>query len=402
MNDKWLDDIQKRMSTYHTSEPEGLWEALEAQLPSQKHHAWAWMGGIAAGLAFAVLAAVLVVTRNTRSHFNSSFTAPLLTDVPNSVSAGESNTRISEVELSNMPETGFSGKLKERSDEYRNVFAEDKLDSTKEPQSELAENLQSELGEESPSDFAEDSRPSLEEYLAQTIGIEPESRDKRLAFNAFAAGATGAGHSVRNVSAGPVNSVGLENASWKDSPLLGVMLLNQGRESQTKTRHSLPVRFGFGLSYNFNDKLQASTGLSYSVLNSSSFEGTDNNYIEGKQSLHYIGMPISLNYICYTSGNLDLYASGGALVEKCVGGKTVQKFVLEGKAHQEKVDEIDVRPWQFSLNLSAGVQYRLSRHASVYLEPGLAYYFKDGTRLNTVYKEKPLNFDLRLGFRLQL
>lgn len=33
----------------------------------------------------------------------------------------------------------------------------------------------------------------------------------------------------------------------------------------------------------------------------------------------------------------------------------------------------------------------------VYVEPGLSYYFDDGTDMKTIYKDKPLNLNLNHG-----
>ena len=39
------------------------------------------------------------------------------------------------------------------------------------------------------------------------------------------------------------------------------------------------------------------------------------------------------------------------------------------------------------------------RNVGVYVEPGVSYYFDDRSPLSTIYKEKPLNFNLNLGVR---
>ena len=39
------------------------------------------------------------------------------------------------------------------------------------------------------------------------------------------------------------------------------------------------------------------------------------------------------------------------------------------------------------------------RNVGVYVEPGVSYYFDDRSTLSTIYKEKPLNFNLNLGVR---
>ena len=54
---------------------------------------------------------------------------------------------------------------------------------------------------------------------------------------------------------------------------------------------------------------------------------------------------------------------------------------------------------QWSANASLGVQCNLVNTMSIFVEPGVSYYFNDGTNIRTIYKEKPLNFNLNLGIR---
>ena len=67
-----------------------------------------------------------------------------------------------------------------------------------------------------------------------------------------------------------------------------------------------------------------------------------------------------------------------------------------------ETDDIKVKPLQWSVNASAGVQFRLTKFMGVYAEPGIAYYFDDGSEIKTIYKEKPVNFNLNLGVRFEL
>lgn len=47
----------------------------------------------------------------------------------------------------------------------------------------------------------------------------------------------------------------------------------------------------------------------------------------------------------------------------------------------------------------AGGEIRIVKGLSVYAEPGLSYYFDNGSSIRNIYKDKPLNFSLNLGMR---
>ena len=63
---------------------------------------------------------------------------------------------------------------------------------------------------------------------------------------------------------------------------------------------------------------------------------------------------------------------------------------------------IETSQCHFSLNLSVLAEYKLTDFFSLYAEPGLGYYFKDGSSTPTIYQDRPLNFNLNLGLRFNL
>ena len=46
--------------------------------------------------------------------------------------------------------------------------------------------------------------------------------------------------------------------------------------------------------------------------------------------------------------------------------------------------------------------YRFNDLVGIYLEPGVSYYFDNGSFVETVYRERPLNFSLGIGLRFNL
>lgn len=46
------------------------------------------------------------------------------------------------------------------------------------------------------------------------------------------------------------------------------------------------------------------------------------------------------------------------------------------------------------------MQYNISSMVGIYAEPGLSYYFDNGSNIETIYSEKPLNFNLNIGLRV--
>ena len=77
------------------------------------------------------------------------------------------------------------------------------------------------------------------------------------------------------------------------------------------------------------------------------------------------------------------------MLEKCVNAE------VDGNSVSKK-------PWQWSVNASAGAEYSLISQLGFYLEPSLGYYFDDNTALEHYYKKHPLTPTIEFGLRLHL
>lgn len=205
--------------------------------------------------------------------------------------------------------------------------------------------------------------------------------------------------SVTNSTATYVEAVGPDDVMWADNPLLGIGIFNQGKSVKTEYKHRLPVRVGLNVAYRLTDRLSVESGVSYTRLSSDMKDGTKDNYSSGSQKLDYIGVPLNVKYRAFAYRRLSLYASAGLLTEKCVSGKTTHEYVISGEKKKRETEDVAAKPWQLSVNAALGAQFDVLRNVGVYVEPGVSYYFDDHSQLSTIYKEKPLNFNLNLGVR---
>ena len=144
--------------------------------------------------------------------------------------------------------------------------------------------------------------------------------------------------------------------------------------------HRQPVRLGLSLRYRLNDHWSIESGLLYTHLSSDITITEDGITSVKEQRLNYIGIPLNVSYDLWRSRYYGLYVTAGGTIEK----------------------SIDTSPWQLSLNGAVGAEYKLTNYFSLFVEPGLGYYFKDGSSIPTIYKDRPLNFSLSLGLRFNL
>lgn len=181
-----------------------------------------------------------------------------------------------------------------------------------------------------------------------------------------------------------------------------VLLSNNSQPVSTSTEHYQPVSFGLALSVGLGDRFSLETGADYSCLVSDMSSGTEENRYDIRQTLHYVGVPLRARYSFWKPGGFDLYMTAGGKVEKCVGGTTSTSYVVKSSVSSSTKDRITVDPLQWSVGASLGIGYRFNGLVGIYLEPGVSYYFDNGSFVETVYRERPLNFSLGIGLRFNL
>ncbi len=131
------------------------------------------------------------------------------------------------------------------------------------------------------------------------------------------------------------------------------------------------------------------TGLNYTKLASELHSGSSDNYIKGEQKVHYIGIPVQVNYNIIQKGRFTGYVTGGALVEKSVSGSITTSYVVNDEVKETSEEKLDHKPLSFSVNTAVGLQMKVVNRLGIYAEPGIGYHFKDENSPNTIYKENP-------------
>ncbi len=150
-------------------------------------------------------------------------------------------------------------------------------------------------------------------------------------------------------------------------------------------KHQLPFVIGGRVAIPIFQKFTVETGIRYTLLTSKV-----DHYDPARrltQRVHYLGLPFAVNMEVYRYGRLSFYTGVELGIDKAVASRLEEK-------------SLDVLPWQFSLGAGAGIALSILPQLSIYFSPGVFYYFKDGTSLNTFYKDHPLNFNFSLGVRV--
>lgn len=166
------------------------------------------------------------------------------------------------------------------------------------------------------------------------------------------------------------------------------------KSPQGKAKHHAPVSVGMQLAFGIAPRLSMSTGVVYTRTSSDFYPYAPNNDYNVHQVLHYIGIPVGLNYELWRSGGFHAYVMAGAEAAYNVKNDTDEDGTRKQDAKRDRV--------QFSGKASLGAQYDISPSVGLYIEPGAKYYFDNGSDIENTFKDKKLNFNLQFGLRFNL
>lgn len=147
-------------------------------------------------------------------------------------------------------------------------------------------------------------------------------------------------------------------------------------EDYAEADYALPLSFGVMARKNFNDRLALESGLVYTYL-SSRFAASGSLSRKARLELHYLGIPLNLVLYAWNHPRWNVYFTAGGMVEKGLKSLYTERVYREGQLGVLSRDE-RIGGVQWSVNFSAGAEYRFYKTWSFYLEPRLSRYFDTG------------------------
>ena len=166
------------------------------------------------------------------------------------------------------------------------------------------------------------------------------------------------------------------------------------RKQQVNAKHHAPVSVGLQVAFGIAPRLSLSTGMVYTRTSSDFYPYAPGSSYNVHQVLHYVGIPVGLNYEFWQSGGFHAYVMAGAEADYNVKNDTEEEGVKKENAKRDRV--------QFSGKASLGAQYDITPKVGLYIEPGAKYYFDNGSHVENTFKDKKLNFNLQFGLRFNL
>lgn len=425
MKTNWQKDIHDRLGSYEKDAPEGLWEGISRRMPklndggmltrkpqrTAKFRMWR-VAGVAAAASVALVIGYNFLGNDTKDNIN------IATNTTNHHNMLASSQK----PIGNEPTGVCAEQATHSADDLLSEQPKLANASTEQPTlaSAFTETDVKEISSKDENSKDENEQAEVKPEKREDSRVLPKSQNVALlAYNDLTERRGSADASSRwTVSTGAMGGLGASGTTTaygdylvlaspgvmdaKDSPMLDMNTVNRDVEQKTEYDHHLPIRIGLSVAYALTDRLSISSGLTYTRLASDIKDASRESKYIGEQRLHYVGIPVNVSYKVASFRWLGLYGTAGVLAEKCVSGTTDEGYAENNTMKYTNTHDISSKPLQMSVNAGVGIQFDFIDNVGIYAEPGLSYYFDDGSALQTIYKEKPLNFNLNVGVRFKL
>ena len=357
MKEKWTQDLQKKMSNYEVPTiPEGLWENIDSaigEIPSKTAKKAAlfpnWKKACAAILLLLLIPTTLLFLNNKENE--------ALVEDGSVGSVPQPTAPISPITPTSSP-----------------------IAQVNHIATPLAQQRTSTSASPTPQSEERATAPKVPQSEDTPIFKQEKQDGIYLAMNA-----SGVNLSSEDWASSVENNIPNDKVTYNDS---GSGLSNSfPSATYHEEEHDRPITIGLQVGIPVADKWSVATGLAYTYLHSEIEDATALSSIHTDQKLHFIGVPVQLNYQLYNNRYCNIYIGTGGRIDFGVSGKT---------NHEDHLSHL---PVNYSLKASSGIQVKLFKSLNIYAEPSVQYNIPGSTRYKTYYTEHKTMFDLQLGVR---
>lgn len=399
----WTEQLRQRLNDAEVPAPENLWDSISQQLDAQGQQQDAEDAQVAkkphrvALLPWAAAASVVLIAgvgmwwqlRSNTPHI------AMLEPTPHPISLTDNKAVVADASATNTKPSAINTKastanthISTTSTHAMLAYKDSALAPTASNKEEVMALAMAEQEEQSePIAEVSNSQGSARTLTARNTYALPRTQHQT-SNTRWQMGVGTAGNMNRYESSGPiyVNSLSAVNTEYADNEMFRVSPYEQ--DTKDVTHHDMPISIGLTASYSVTPRIALASGLVYTLATSSFQHGAS--MPKETQTLHYVGIPLNLSYTIWGNSWLRTYVMAGAQADMNV------KATLKADGHKSDIDNDRA---QFSVTGGAGVQLNVAQQLGVYVEPGVRYYFDNGSAVQTIFKEHPTNFSLQVGLR---
>ena len=396
--EKWIEQLRDKLADHEMAAPEGLWEDIEAALPEMLQDRKPQKARFATLRRWAVAASLVALIATTGYWWFANNKTYSHGGLAPEAEPSEPAPKISvtalplEASTSKGKPTVSKGKPTVSSSSQEALTSEETASPQETPATE--KEAEPEMSEKAPQhETASRDEQTIARQLEQQIAQLHSNSNKMPALSLYAMN----GFGNQSKSNGVIMSDNLAQNFVNPADYQGRL----ARRSETiylagyeeRQKHYQPISFGLTVSYPLSPRLSLSTGIVFTHLQSDFVNIRPGIQLSRKQQLDYLGIPLTMGYKMWSYKGLKTYLSTGFQAD----------WNIHTSLKTQGVDQhLDKDRMQWSVSGALGVQYDIIPQIGLYAEPGIRYYFDNGSSLQNFFKDKPTNFSLQVGLRLNL
>ena len=420
MMEDWTDIIGEELENIEEPLPADDWSVLQQKYAAaqkrKKAAAFAWAGGITS--VAAAIALVLLIVRpdasipDQKGDFND-FVAEILPPTEEAVSVDSSVVELpADTVLQVLPSV-----RKNVSEPVDNVMktADDELIADNDTEDMPSENTYEVfdvirdttslndklLADASTADKKEDEYAQPSDTYGFEDFPEDESRRKRRHISIGISGATSDSPMMRvggDMMADlptdqgkppfPGDHINPEDTLGTDEPQPAISMMRARGGYSDSYLHEIPVSVGVSARVHLTDRLSVNTGLNYTRYKSlrTRIFNVTNEQRKDWQYVHYLGIPVRLDYMAVNKKHFNLYFGAGMQMDKCIYATVADERLRE-------------RQVLFGVNGTMGMQVNIVPMVGLYFEPEVYYALNEGT-IETFRTDEQFVVTVRGGLRI--
>ena len=405
MMEDWTDIIGEELESIEESLPADDWSVLQqkyaASRKKKRAALFAWAGGITS--VAAAIALVLLLIRPSDVPSNDDIVAeqhpPIEEVVPTDTVSIDTPSDTSDTVIpKKIIQIPASVNVVKPSDDI--LIAQDNAEEQVPEEEEIfevvkdtvsiTERLLADAG--NTNDKKEVTKDNQTDYWGLDDFPDDEPKRKRIKVSVGLSGSASASPIIKMYDVnleppqGDMTGPGQKDSTEVETPEPARALMRSKSSYTEKYRHEIPKSFGVSARLHLTDRLSINTGLNYTRYASDRTRiFSDYTYQNDRQYVHYLGIPVRLDWMIVNRKHFNFYLGAGIQADKCiyatVGGE---------RLHEKEV--------LFGLNGAMGLQFNIVPMVGLYFEPDISYSLNEGS-IQTYRSREPFVVTVRGGLR---
>ena len=405
MMEDWTDIIGEELESIEEPLPADDWSVLQQKYAASRRRKraafFAWAGGITS--VAAAIALVLLLIRPADVPSNDNLVAeqhpPIEEVVPtDTVSIDASSDTSDTVIPKKKRQIPVSVNVVKPSDDI--LIAQDNAEEQVPEEEEIfevvkdtvsiTERLLADAG--NTNDKKEVAKDNQTDYWGLDDFPDDEPKRKRIKFSVGLSGSASASPIIKMYDVnleppqGDMTGPGQKDSTEVETPEPARALMRSKSSYTDKYRHEIPKSFGVSARLHLTDRLSINTGLNYTRYASDRTRiFSDYTYQNDRQYVHYLGIPVRLDWMIVNRKHFNFYLGAGIQADKCI-----YATVGGDRLHEKEV--------LFGLNVAMGLQFNIVPMVGLYFEPDISYSLNEGS-IQTYRSREPFVVTVRGGLR---